>query len=104
MIYYINKIVVWDAAMENIFFYDTSIGRVAIIDNGMEITAVGLKDRVDCKDKNVCETELIKIAANQLNEYLEGKRKDFELPLSEKGMGSALQYSIWRDEKLQAGC
>jgi len=79
--------------MENIFFYDTSIGRIAIIDNGKEITAMGLEGRVDCMDKNICETELIKTAANQLNEYLEGKRKVFDLPLNPKG--TKFQKNVW---------
>lgn len=81
--------------MENIFFYDTSIGKIYIIDNGKEITAMGIEDKADCNGKNICETELIKTAANQLNEYLKGKRKDFDLPL--KPEGTEFQKKVWQE-------
>jgi methylated-DNA-[protein]-cysteine S-methyltransferase len=80
--------------MKNIFFYDTSIGRIVIMDNGIEITDMGLEDRVDYKDMNVCETELIKEAAAQLTEYLDGRRKKFDLPLNPQG--TEFQKKVWR--------
>ncbi len=80
--------------MKNIFFYDTSIGRIAIADNGMEITHMGFEDRTDCRDMNVCETGLIKEAAAQLTEYLEGRRKKFDLPLNPKG--TEFQKKVWK--------
>lgn len=79
--------------MENIFFYDTGIGRIAITDNGTEITAMGFEDRADCGVRNVCETELIRNASNQLNEYLEGRRKVFDLPLNPEG--TKFQKKVW---------
>ena len=79
--------------MENIFFYDTGIGRIAITDNGAEITAMGFEDRADCGVRNVCETELIRNASNQLNEYLEGRRKVFDLPLNPEG--TKFQKKVW---------
>ncbi len=80
--------------MKNIFFYDTSIGRIVIMDNGIEITDMGLEDRVDYKDMNVCETELIKEAAAQLTEYLDGRRKEFDLPLNPQG--TEFQKKVWK--------
>jgi methylated-DNA-[protein]-cysteine S-methyltransferase len=80
--------------MKNIFFYDTSIGRIVIMDNGIEITDMGLEDRVDYKDMNVCETELIKEAAAQLTEYLDGRRKKFDLPLNPQG--TEFQKKVWK--------
>lgn len=80
--------------MKNIFFYDTSMGRIVIMDNGIEITDMGLEDRVDYKDMNVCETELIKEAAAQLTEYLDGRRKKFDLPLNPQG--TEFQKKVWK--------
>lgn len=79
--------------MKNIFFYDTKIGRFAIMDNGKEITDMEIADFINTKDMNVYETELIKQAAEQLMEYLEGSRKTFDLPLNPQG--TEFQKSVW---------
>lgn len=80
--------------MKNIFFYDTIIGRIAIIDNGEEITHIEIAEDKYSEDINICETVLIKRAANQLLEYLEGKRKSFDLPLNPKG--TEFQKKVWK--------
>ena len=79
--------------MKNIFFYDTKIGRIAIMDNGKEITYMEVSDNTNLKDLNVCETELIKEAARQLNEYLNGSRTQFQLPLNPQG--TEFQKKVW---------
>lgn len=79
--------------MKNIFFYDTKIGRIAIMDNGKEITYMEVSDNTNLKDLNVCETELIKEAARQLNEYLNGSRTQFKLPLNPQG--TEFQKKVW---------
>lgn len=79
--------------MRNIFFYDTKIGKVAIIDNGKEITHMELAEEIEYKDVNICETELIKNAAKQLEEYLNGSRKIFDLPLNPQG--TEFQRKVW---------
>lgn len=80
--------------MKNIFFYDTNIGIMAIMDNGKEITDMELESSVDTKDMNVCETALIKDAAAQLTEYLDGRRKEFNLPLNPQG--TEFQKKVWK--------
>lgn len=80
--------------MKNIFFYDTKIGKVAITDNGKEITDMELESDVDTKDMNVYETPLIKEAALQLTEYLDGRRKEFDLPLNPQG--TEFQKKVWK--------
>jgi len=98
--------------MKNIYFYDTSVGKVGITDNGEAITdlmyvggdmphetaagtASGLKDWVrDLYDANLKETPLIREAAEQLNEYLAGKRKAFDLPLAPEG--TPFQKAVWK--------
>lgn len=80
--------------MKNIFFYDTKIGKIAIIDNGNEITHMELAGETAYKDINVNETILIKKAAKQLEEYLNGSRTMFDLPLNPQG--TEFQKSVWK--------
>ncbi len=79
--------------MKNMFFYDTKIGRIAITDDGKNIIGVERADGVNTKDMNVCETELLKEAAEQLVEYLDGFRKTFDLPLNPQG--TEFQKKVW---------
>ena len=80
--------------MKNIFFYDTKIGKLAIIDNGTEITNIETAEDEYDGDYNICETKLIKNASEQLYEYFEGKRREFNLPL--KLSGTDFQNKVWK--------
>lgn len=77
--------------MKNIFFFQTKIGIVAIEDNGTEITDVNVISENHSIEVN--ETSLLKNAALQLNEYLEGKRNSFDLPLNPNG--TEFQKKVW---------
>ncbi|WP_313344741.1 methylated-DNA--[protein]-cysteine S-methyltransferase [Sedimentibacter sp.] len=80
--------------MKNIFFYDTTIGKLAIMDNGTEITNIEIAEGEYTDDYNICETELIKSASEQLYEYFDGKRREFNLPL--KLNGTNFQNKVWK--------
>ncbi len=81
--------------MKNIFFYDTKIGKLAIMDNGSEITCIEIAEGdYNNNEYNICETELIKNASEQLNEYFNGKRREFNLPL--KFAGTEFQNKVWQ--------
>ena len=77
----------------NVFFYRLKKVDLAIVDNGDAITGVffGHKQPVDHKK---AETPLIKKAAAQIEEYLDGKRKQFKLPLALHG--TEFQLDVWR--------
>jgi methylated-DNA-[protein]-cysteine S-methyltransferase len=77
--------------MKNIFVFQTKIGLVAIEDNGSEITDVNVISGDQNFETN--ETSLLKNAAQQLNDYLEGKRNSFDLPLNPKG--TEFQKKVW---------
>lgn len=81
--------------MRNVFFYDfEGIGRVWISDDGKAITHVlfaGEKLPVGAAKR---ESPLIVRAAGQLREYLAGKRRTFDLPLSP--CGTDFQRAVWR--------
>ena len=80
--------------MRNIFYYNTSIGRIGIEENGIAITKLEFINndvQEEIMEKN--ETALLKQAINELNEYLDGKRSSFDLPLEPKG--TEFQKKVW---------
>ncbi len=79
--------------MKNVFFYDTKIGKIAIIENDNTIIGVETSDCMDARGINVSETSIIKEAAKQLNEYFDGSRKSFDLPLDPQG--TEFQKKVW---------
>jgi methylated-DNA-[protein]-cysteine S-methyltransferase len=96
--------------MNSIFFYETSIGRIGITDNGEAVTGLKFAGNAGagareadagpcgndaCPDGyTVAETAIIKEAARQLYEYLEGKRKVFDIPLALEG--TPFQKMVWK--------
>ncbi len=80
--------------MTNTFIYDTHIGKVGIRDNGHSITELYFVKDPDAEILAINETLLIKEAARQLQEYFEGHRKDFALPLDPKG--TQFQKDVWK--------
>ena len=76
------------------FFYETKIGKVAIGEDGQAITNLFFEGTAEPKEYVLEETDLIKEAAKQLNEYFEGKRKTFDLPLSPKGTDFEKDWAI----------
>jgi methylated-DNA-[protein]-cysteine S-methyltransferase len=76
----------------NCFCCETIIGNITIYANEKAITGVYFGKCLDVAIKNV-ETELIKGAFAQLNEYLNGSRTTFDLKL-EYG-GSDFLMSVW---------
>jgi len=80
--------------MKNIFHYNTKVGRIGIEENGIAITKLDFINK-DVQEEIIeeNETSLLKEAIKQLNEYLEGKRSSFDLPLEPKG--TEFQKKVW---------
>ena len=85
--------------MKSIWFYEYPIGKVVIAEDDGMISHIVFDDRdarvVGCDQ---CETPLIKNTATQLYEYFQGKRKNFDVPLSPKG--TLFQRSVWNELQL----
>ena len=80
--------------MKNIFYYNTKIGRIGIEENGTAITKLNfINKEVQEEIIEEHETALLKEAIKQLNEYFDGKRKSFDLPLEPKG--TEFQNKVW---------
>jgi methylated-DNA-[protein]-cysteine S-methyltransferase len=86
--------------MKALFFYDFPIGRTGICESEGKITHVLFIENDDTEisevhsDFSLEETPLIKETKKQLDEYFEGKRKEFSLPL-EFNQGTEFQKRIW---------
>lgn len=74
------------------YSYTTEMGTITIESDGAHITAVQFGA---CKLKGVHKTSaLINECANELYEYLSGKRKKFSVPI--KFTGTEFQEKVWR--------
>jgi methylated-DNA-[protein]-cysteine S-methyltransferase len=76
----------------NYFLRETIIGNITIYANEKAITRLSFGKCCDVAINNL-ETEIIKKAFAQLNEYLNGSRTKFDLKLEYDG--SDFQMSIW---------
>ncbi len=80
--------------MKNIFFYKTAIGRIGIAEENNAITNLYHPADEVPDDLNVHETQLLKNAGLQLEEYLAGQRKQFDLPLDPAG--TKFMQDVWK--------
>ncbi|MCL2035654.1 MAG: methylated-DNA--[protein]-cysteine S-methyltransferase [Oscillospiraceae bacterium] len=75
-------------------FRETSIGIIGIAEENGMIINLCFNDRKSPRDIKLEETPLIQKAFLQLEEYLNGKRRLFDLPLSPRG--TEWQMKCWR--------
>lgn len=69
----------------NLYFYETSIGRIAIAEEDGSITNLYLPTDPLPDNPAICETDRIKEAYRQICQYLSGSLKQFRLPLNPAG-------------------
>lgn len=79
--------------MKYVFYYETEIGKIGIIENENAIIHISFGE-MELQDVNLLETPLIKEAYKQLQEYLSGRRSNFELPLQPEG--TEFQQKVWK--------
>ena len=73
------------------YSYETTLGSVTIVEEDGALLAISTHRSWE---GIVQETPLIKEAYRQLNEYLQGNRKTFHLPLRMKG--TDFQVTVWK--------
>ena len=71
--------------MKTLFYYQTSIGTVGILENNNAITHLFFEGEPAPADAIVQETALLKEAGRQLQLYLAGQLQTFTLPLAPEG-------------------
>ena len=74
------------------YIYDTPFGKMAIAADGTAVTHVLLSDKVNF-DAEKKASPLTDRAAAELEEYFEGKRQSFDVPLNPKG--TEFQKRVW---------
>lgn len=72
--------------------YQTIIGNIEIIEEDNYIVGINFNTRYNIEEK---ETELIKKTYKQIDEYLSGKRKTFDIPIKFKG--TEFQNKVWKE-------
>ncbi len=79
-----------------VFYYPSPVGRLGIAEDEGMIEQIFFADIEDRRKQGyeLKETPVIKQAAQELQEYFEGKRQVFEMPLNLKG--TEFQKSVWR--------
>lgn len=71
--------------MENLFYYQTKIGRIGICSDHIGITRLLFEEPKDETKFEIIETDLSRKAFHELEEYFSKKRKEFTVPLHVKG-------------------
>lgn len=79
--------------MSNIFFYQTDIGEIGIAEIDGAITNLYFQEEQIPRHNIILETEILKEAGGQLQDYLAGKRKEFDLSLAPAGTEFMLR--VW---------
>ena len=77
----------------SIFFYDTDIGKIGIEEKDGFIVKVHFSSNTSFKDEEIKETDVIKKAYVELNNYLKGDIKEFTIPL--KVDGTEFMQEVW---------
>lgn len=80
--------------MKSLWYYEFPIGKIGIAEEDGCITHVLFDNEKAPAGFELARTPLIERAATQLREYFEGKRTDFDLPLSLAG--TDFQRSVWK--------
>lgn len=89
--------------MKYIKYINTMVGKIGIIEEDGKIIEVAIgRELVENSDIIEKDTEILKEAVKQLNEYFEGKRKVFDLSVNPKG--TEFMQSVWKElEKIPYG-
>lgn len=80
--------------MKKIFYYKTEIGLIGIAEEDGYISDMVFGSEVP-EGAEKGETRLIRMAFDQIEEYLSGKRKVFDLPLLIEG--TKFQEKVWNE-------
>lgn len=73
--------------------FETEFGTLFIKEDGSAITNITLNENILTKDDIYYESALIKQVKQQLDEYFQGKRNTFDLPLNPSG--TTFQKKVW---------
>ena len=78
--------------MKRIFFYPTRLGKIGISELDGGITSIYF-DQLPRFAEKIEETELIQKTFQEIEEYLEGNRREFTFPMNP--IGTEFQKKVW---------
>jgi methylated-DNA-[protein]-cysteine S-methyltransferase len=79
----------------NYQYLDTPVGRLRLLSDGRQLTAIEFEGRyTDLGEATEQTDRALAPALRQLEEYFQGQRRDFDLPLAPAG--TEFQQSVWR--------
>ncbi|MGI6219780.1 MAG: methylated-DNA--[protein]-cysteine S-methyltransferase [Bacteroidaceae bacterium] len=76
------------------YSYETAIGRLTIVADETTIIRISLNE-VDNTDSALQETSLIARTYKEIEEYLRGERKEFDIPITLSG--TPFQLQVWKE-------
>lgn len=79
--------------MKKLFYYDTKIGKLGIAEEYGFLTNIYFMNMKQPLDSKLYETEIIRETYNQLCEYFDGKRIEFDIPINPSG--TSFQQKVW---------
>lgn len=79
--------------MKHVYYYEYPVGTLGIAQDEKGVTNIFFRQRDALSGAVTEETDLIKRAAAQLDEYFAGTRKAFDIPLS--FYGTEFQKKVW---------
>jgi methylated-DNA-[protein]-cysteine S-methyltransferase len=81
--------------VHNIFFYQTIIGEIGIAEIEAKVTNLYFQGEQTRRHHSILETDILKEAARQLQDYLAGKLREFDLPLAPAG--TEFMQCVWEN-------
>lgn len=81
--------------MKKVFYYETPIGKVGIAEEHGFLTNLYFMNMKQPLNAKLYETDVLKEASIQLNEYFQGERKEFDIPLNPSG--TDFQQTVWSE-------
>lgn len=76
------------------FYYNSPVGVLCVEDNGSAVTAIRLCRNGEAYGDSDNQSELAQDVIKQLEEYFDGERRIFEIPIAPKG--TEFQQKVWR--------
>jgi len=80
--------------MKYIKYISTNIGKIGIIEEDNKIIRIIINKKIDIENIIEKDTNLLIEAAKQIQQYLDGKRTSFDLPLNPKG--TEFMKKVWK--------
>ncbi len=81
--------------MKFVKYINTKIGKMKIVQEENYIIAIRVNEEIKIEqDEEEKSTELLEETANELEEYLQGKRKEFNIPINPKG--TSFMKQVWK--------